>query len=200
GLIHKLGILVLRQAIQDLKVWHQAGFDDLRIAVNLSAVQLRKSKLTQKVLESCEQAGVAPGHLELEITESALVENFKQTASVMQAMSEAGIHFVLDDFGKGFSSLSYLRTLPIDAIKIDHSFIEDTLPSEYDQTIINGIISLARGLHLRVTAEGVETESQKKVLSKLGCDEVQGTLYCEPVAMEQALSLLESHNRPAGGQ
>ncbi|MET0070596.1 MAG: diguanylate cyclase [Candidatus Thiodiazotropha sp.] len=200
GLIHKLGIWVLRQAIQDLKVWHRAGFDDLRIAVNLSAVQLRKSKLTQKVLESCEQAGVAPGHLELEITESALVENFKQTASVMQAMSEAGIHFVLDDFGKGFSSLSYLRTLPIDAIKIDHSFIEDTLPSEYDQTIINGIISLARGLHLRVTAEGVETESQKKVLSRLGCDEVQGTLYCEPVAMEQALSLLETYNRPAGGQ
>ncbi|PVV21770.1 MAG: hypothetical protein B6D79_13655 [gamma proteobacterium symbiont of Ctena orbiculata] len=84
--------------------------------------------------------------------------------------------------------------MPIDAIKIDHSFIEDTLPSEYDQTIINGIISLAKGLHLRVTAEGVETENQKKVLSMLGCDEVQGTLYSQPVAADQALSLLESYN------
>ncbi|MES9944342.1 MAG: diguanylate cyclase [Candidatus Thiodiazotropha sp.] len=194
GLIHKLGIWVLRQAIRDLKQWHDMGYDDLRVAVNLSAVQLRKSDLTEKVLKSCEKLSIDPSYMELEITESTLVENYKQTTPVMQAMNEAGIRFTLDDFGKGFSSLSHLRVLPIDAIKIDHSFIEDTLPSEYDQTIINGIISLAKGLHLRVTAEGVETESQKKVLSMLGCDEVQGTLYSQPVAADQALSLLESYN------
>ncbi|MES9976257.1 MAG: GGDEF domain-containing phosphodiesterase, partial [Candidatus Thiodiazotropha sp.] len=198
GLIHKLGIWVLRQAFQDLKHWHDAGYTNLRIAVNLSAVQLRKTKLTQKVLESCEQTGIDPSFVELEITESALVENYSQTTPVMQAMSEAGIHFTLDDFGKGFSSLSYLRVLPIDAIKIDHSFIEETLPSEYDQTIINGIISLARGLRLRVTAEGVETENQKMVLTRLGCDEVQGTLYCEPVSSEQALSMLQTYNKTGG--
>ncbi|PVV12531.1 MAG: hypothetical protein B6D77_05415 [gamma proteobacterium symbiont of Ctena orbiculata] len=194
GLIHKLGIWVLRQAIRDLKQWHDMGYDDLRVAVNLSAVQLRKSDLTEKVLKSCEKLGIDPSYMELEVTESTLVENYKQTTPVMQAMNEAGIRFTLDDFGKGFSSLSHLRVLPIDAIKIDHSFIEDTLPSEYDQTIINGIISLAKGLHLRVTAEGVETENQKKVLSMLGCDEVQGTLYSQPVAADQALSLLESYN------
>ncbi|MBT3013516.1 MAG: diguanylate cyclase [Candidatus Thiodiazotropha sp. (ex Lucina aurantia)] len=200
GLIHKLGIWVLRQAIMDLKHWHDAGYTDLRIAVNLSAVQLRKTKLTQKVLESCEQTGIDPSFVELEITESALVENYNQTTPVMQAMSEAGIHFTLDDFGKGFSSLSYLRVLPIEAIKIDHSFIEETLPTEYDQTIINGIISLARGLRLKVTAEGVETENQKMVLTRLGCDEVQGTLYCEPVSSEQALSLLQTYNKTGAGE
>ncbi|MEW8691006.1 MAG: diguanylate cyclase, partial [Candidatus Thiodiazotropha endolucinida] len=200
GLIHKLGIWVLRQAILDLKHWHDVGYTDLRVAVNLSAVQLRKTKLTQKVLESCEQTGIDPSYVELEITESALVENYNQTTPVMQAMSEAGIHFTLDDFGKGFSSLSYLRVLPIDAIKIDHSFIEETLPTEYDQTIINGIISLARGLRLRVTAEGVETENQKMVLTRLGCDEVQGTLYCEPVSSEQALSLLQTYNKTGAGE
>ncbi|MES9830036.1 MAG: diguanylate cyclase [Candidatus Thiodiazotropha sp.] len=198
GLIHKLGIWVLRQAILDLKHWHDAGYADLRVAVNLSAVQLRKTKLTQKVLECCEQTGIDPTHVELEITESALVENFKQTTPVMQAMNEAGIHFTLDDFGKGFSSLSYLRALPIDAIKIDRSFLEETLPTEYDQTIINGIISLARGLRLKVTAEGVETENQKMVLTRLGCDEVQGTLYCEPVSSEQSLSLLQIYNKTGG--
>ncbi|MES9925100.1 MAG: diguanylate cyclase [Candidatus Thiodiazotropha endolucinida] len=200
GLIHKLGIWVLRQAILDLKLWHDAGYTDLRIAVNLSAVQLRKTKLTQKVLESCEQTGIDPSFVELEITESALVENYNQTTPVMQEMSEAGIHFTLDDFGKGFSSLSYLRVLPIEAIKIDHSFIEETLPTEYDQTIINGIISLARGLRLKVTAEGVETENQKMVLTRLGCDEVQGTLYCEPVSSEQALSLLQTYNKTGAGE
>jgi EAL domain-containing protein (putative c-di-GMP-specific phosphodiesterase class I) len=101
----------------------------------------------------------------------------------------------LDDFGKGFSSLSHLRLLPIDAIKIDRSFIADVLPSVHDQTIINGIISLAKGLHLRVTAEGVETEHQKKVLSQLGCDEYQGMLDGEPATAEQSLSLLDTHNR-----
>ncbi|MCG7930576.1 MAG: diguanylate cyclase [Candidatus Thiodiazotropha lotti] len=194
GLIHKLGLWVLRQAMLDLKRWHEAGFDKLKVAVNLSAVQLRKSKLTPKVLESCEAVGMDPRHLELEITESALMENINKTAPVLQAMSDAGIQFILDDFGKGFSSLSYLRTLPIDAIKIDHSFIEDTLPSEYDQTIINGIISLARGLRLKVTAEGIETESQKKVLSRLGCDEIQGELYCKPVSHTEAINLLEIYN------
>ena len=198
GLIHKLGIWVLRQAILDLKHWHDAGYDDLRVAVNLSAVQLRKTKLTQKVLECCEKTGIDPSYVELEITESALIENYNQTTPVMQAMSEAGIHFTLDDFGKGFSSLSYLRVLPIDTIKIDHSFLEETLPTEYDQTIINGIISLARGLRLRVSAEGVETENQKMILTRLGCDEVQGTLYCEPVSSEQALSLLQTYNQTGG--
>jgi diguanylate cyclase (GGDEF)-like protein len=199
GLIHKLGSWVLNQAIHDLKQWHDKGYDDLRIAVNLSAVQLRKPKVAKTVIESCQKVDIDPAFVELEVTESVLVENYKQTSAVMQSMSESGIRFTLDDFGKGFSSLSYLRILPIDTIKIDRSFVEDVLPSEHDQTIINGIISLARGLSLRVTAEGVETEYQKKVLSQLGCDEYQGTLYGEPATAEQALSLLETHNGTMDG-
>jgi EAL domain-containing protein (putative c-di-GMP-specific phosphodiesterase class I) len=194
GLIHKLGMWVLRKAIRDLKNWQGKGYEDIRVAVNLSAVQFRKSALSENILESCVKAGVDPSSVELEITESVLVENFSKTRPVMQALNKAGIRFTLDDFGKGFSSLSYLKMLSIDAIKIDRSFIEDILPSEHDQTIINGIISLARGLNLRVTAEGVETDIQKKVLNKLGCDEVQGTLYSEPVSAQQALSLLENYN------
>ncbi|MGD8911532.1 MAG: bifunctional diguanylate cyclase/phosphodiesterase [Candidatus Thiodiazotropha sp.] len=200
GLIHKLGIWVLRQAVHDLKKWHRKGYQDLRVAVNLSAVQFRKTQLTEKILECCEKSNIEPSHVELEITESALVENFNNTKPVMQALSEVGIRFTLDDFGKGFSSLSYLRMLPIDAIKIDRSFIEDILPSEQDKTVINGIISLAKGLHLRVTAEGVETDSQKKVLNNLGCDEAQGKLYSEPVAAQQALSLLKTFNLTDEGE
>jgi diguanylate cyclase (GGDEF)-like protein/PAS domain S-box-containing protein len=198
GLIHNLGNWVLKQAIHDLKQWHDKGYDELCIAVNLSAVQLRKPEVEKTVLESCKAMAIAPSFVELEITESALVENYKQTRSVMQSMNKTGIRFTLDDFGMGFSSLSYLRRLPIDAIKIDRSFIEDVLPSEHDQTIINGIISLARGLRLRVNAEGVETEYQKKVLLKLGCDEYQGTLYGEPTTAEQALRLLETYNGKTG--
>jgi diguanylate cyclase (GGDEF)-like protein/PAS domain S-box-containing protein len=195
GLIHKLGIWVLRQAIRDLKKWHRKGYEDLRVAVNLSAVQLRKADLPERILRSCVKAGIDPAFVELEITESALVENFEKTKPVMEVLSEAGIRLTLDDFGMGFSSLSYLKMLPIDAIKIDRSFIADILLSEHDQTIINGIISLARGLHLNVTAEGVESDIQKRVLNKLGCDEAQGTLYCEPVVARQALSLLKNYNR-----
>jgi diguanylate cyclase (GGDEF)-like protein len=199
GLIHKLGRWVLKRAIRDLKKWHDKGHADLRVAVNLSAVQLRKPEVTKAVLESCKKMAVDPSFVELEITETALVENYKQTSSIMQSLSESGIRFTLDDFGKGFSSLSYLRMLPINTIKIDRSFIEDVLPSEHDQTIISGIISLAKGLHLRVTAEGVETEHQKKVLSNLGCDEFQGTLYGVPATAEQTLSLLESYNGTIDG-
>jgi diguanylate cyclase (GGDEF)-like protein/PAS domain S-box-containing protein len=199
GLIHKLGRWVLEQAIYDLKQWHDKGYDDLRIAVNLSAVQLRKPEVTESVLESCKNIDLNPSFVELEITESTLVENYKQASTVMQSMGETGIRFTLDDFGKGFSSLSYLRKLPIDTIKIDRSFIEDALPGEHDQTIINGIISLARGLSLRVTAEGVETEYQKKMLSKLGCDEFQGTLYGVPATAEEALSLLNTYNGKMNG-
>jgi diguanylate cyclase (GGDEF)-like protein/PAS domain S-box-containing protein len=195
GLIHKLGSWVLRRALRDLKKWNNKGYEDICVAVNLSAVQFRNIELSKKVLESCEKVGVDPAYVELEITESTLVENFNKTEPVMQVLSKAGIHFTLSDFGKGLSSLSYLRELPIDSIKIDRSFIEATLPSEYDQTIINGIISLAKGLSLRVIAEGVETDIQKKVLSVLGCDEIQGTLYCEPVIAKKAISLLKAYNR-----
>jgi diguanylate cyclase (GGDEF)-like protein/PAS domain S-box-containing protein len=194
GLIHKLGKWVLKQAIRDLKQWHVNGYADLRIAVNLSAVQLRTSEIKKTVLESCTKMDLDPTFVEFEITETALVENYKQTSSVMQSLSESGIRFTLDDFGKGFSSLSYLRMLPIDTIKIDRTFIEDALPSEHDQAIINGIISLARGLNLRVTAEGVETDLQKNMLSRLGCDEIQGALYGEPATKEEALFLLETFN------
>jgi diguanylate cyclase (GGDEF)-like protein/PAS domain S-box-containing protein len=195
GLIHKLGDWVLSQAINDLKQWHARGYDELRIAVNLSPVQLRKPEIAKTVLEGCNKMSLDPSFVELEITETTLMENYHQASTVMQSMSEAGIRFTLDDFGKGFSSLSYLRVLPIDTIKIDRSFNEDALPSEHDQTLINGIISLAKGLKLRVAAEGVETDRQKKVLSSLGCNEAQGTLYCKPVTAEQALLLLLNYNR-----
>jgi diguanylate cyclase (GGDEF)-like protein len=196
GLIHKFGRWVLKQAIRDLKEWHDKGYADMRIAVNLSAVQLRKPEIAKTVLKICEKMGVDPSYIELEITESVLVENYKQAKAVMRSMAESGVHFTLDDFGKGFSSLSYLRMLPIHTIKIDRSFIEDALPSEQDQAIINGIISLAKGLNLRVTSEGVETERQKKVLSMLGCDEVQGALYGEPATAKETLSLLQTYNEP----
>ncbi|MCU7850959.1 MAG: diguanylate cyclase [Candidatus Thiodiazotropha sp. (ex Monitilora ramsayi)] len=194
GLIDKLGSKVLRKACRDLKKWHDAGYDDLQVAVNLSAVQFRQKDLVEKIIRACSKVGVDPSYLNLEITESSLVEKFEVVLRVMKQMSQAGISFTLDDFGKGFSSLSYLSHLPINCIKIDQSFIAETLPNEQDQAILNGIVALAKSLQLQVVAEGVETEAQKAILTSLGCHEGQGKLFSEPLSRQEASKMLQSFN------
>ncbi|MCU7842526.1 MAG: diguanylate cyclase [Candidatus Thiodiazotropha sp. (ex Monitilora ramsayi)] len=194
GLIHKLGFWVLRKACRDLKMWHDDGYDDLEVSVNLSAVQFRHDDLIEKIMRICSKNEIDPAFVNLEITESSFVEKFDVVLRVMKQMSSAGIGFTLDDFGKGFSSLSYLSHLPINSIKIDQSFIPGTLPSEQDQTILNGIIALGKSLSLNVVIEGLETEAQLAVLATLGCDEGQGKLFAEPMSKSEATEMLLSFN------
>ncbi|MCU7922153.1 MAG: diguanylate cyclase [Candidatus Thiodiazotropha sp. (ex Dulcina madagascariensis)] len=194
GLINKLGNWVFKRACADLRRWHKSGYHDLHIAVNLSAVQLRENALAEKFLRICEKRKIPPSTVEFEITESTLIENFEHTRNVMSRMNKAGIKFALDDFGKGFSSLSYLQNLPISSIKIDRSFLHSTLPDKQALAIVTAIISLAKSLGLKVVAEGVETETQQQILQQLNCDEIQGILYSEPVTMDKATSLLQDFN------
>ena len=194
GLIHKLGSRVLRKACRDLKSWHRAGYEDLQVSINLSAVQFRHDDLIEKIMRTCTKLEIDPAYINLEITESALVEKFETVLKVMKQMSRSGISFTLDDFGKGFSSLSYLSHLPIDCIKIDQTFIANTLPDEQDQTILNAIIALAKSLDLQVVVEGLETDAQKTVLAGLGCDEGQGRLYAEPMSKRAVTEILRSFN------
>ncbi|MBT2989048.1 MAG: diguanylate cyclase [Candidatus Thiodiazotropha sp. (ex Ctena orbiculata)] len=195
GLINKLGNWIFKKACLDLRRWHKMGFRDLRISVNLSALQLRdENALSERFLRICSRRKIPPSKIELEITESTLIENFEHTQAAMQAMSKAGIQFTLDEFGKGFSSLGYLQKLPIKNIKIDQAFVDSTLPDSQSQIIVKAIISMAKNLGLKVAAIGVETETQKHLLCQLDCDEIQGSYYSDPVTMRQATNLLRRYN------
>ncbi|MET0066483.1 MAG: diguanylate cyclase [Candidatus Thiodiazotropha sp.] len=195
GLINKLGIWVFKKASADLRRWHKSGYRELNLSVNLSTVQLRDASLAEKFLSICERRKIDPGKVELEITETSLIENFDHTRDIMMKLHGAGMKFALDDFGKGFSSLNYLQKLPISSLKIDRIFLNSLLPDKHAQAIVTAIISLAKSLELKVIAEGVETEAQRLVLKHLECDEIQGTLISAPVTAEEVDKLLHSFNR-----
>ncbi|MET0081040.1 MAG: EAL domain-containing protein, partial [Candidatus Thiodiazotropha lotti] len=143
----------------------------------------------------CSKRKIPPSLIELEITESTLIKNFEHSKDVMKTMHKAGINFALDDFGKGFSSLNYLQRLPINSIKLDREFLNNTLPNNQTQTIVSAIISLAKSLELKIVAEGVETEAQRQFLEQYDCNEIQGTLFSPPVNADDALELLRKFNR-----
>ncbi|MEJ2611589.1 MAG: diguanylate cyclase [Candidatus Thiodiazotropha sp.] len=191
GLINKLGLWIFKRACSDLRKWHKLGFTDLHLSVNLSAVQLRDTGLSEKFLRVCQKRKIPASKIDLEITESTLIENFEQMQKIITKLHMAGVSFALDDFGMGFSSLSYLQKLPISSIKIDRSFLNSLLPDQQTQAIVSTIISLAKSLDLKVVAEGVETESQRQVLQHLECDEIQGTLFSPPVTVDEAATLLQ---------
>lgn len=197
GLILPLGEWVLSTAAAQTKKWNDDGFD-LSVAVNLSVIQLQKTDLAGTILRIVESAKLAPALLNLEITESSVIENAETASASLWKLKEQGIQVSLDDFGTGYSSLSYLKKLPIDVIKIDKSFIND-LPGDADDSALTiAIISLGHNLRLRVVAEGVETEEQLQFLQRLGCDEYQGFYFSKPVAVPEFETLILKHaNRHA---
>jgi EAL domain-containing protein (putative c-di-GMP-specific phosphodiesterase class I) len=192
GLMDDIGDWVLRNASQQLKAWHDAGYEKLMMAINFSAVQLRRSDLPDRVISVVESVGVRPDSLTAEITESALVQNLEKAASIVDGLSNAGLRVALDDFGTGYSSLSYLKRFPIDVVKIDRSFIRDFPLHTHDTAIVSAVIAMAHSLGLQVVAEGVENDRQLQVLQNLQCDEIQGYLFSKPVSREQATALLAS--------
>jgi diguanylate cyclase (GGDEF)-like protein len=178
GFIVQLGEWVLYEACRQARAWQDEGLH-LRMAVNLSARQFRQDSLIETVRGALTAARLEPRYLELELTESAVMQDAESSVQIMRRLSDAGLRISVDDFGTGYSSLSYLRRLPLDKLKIDRSFIREIVTSRDDAEIVRAIVTLAHSLHLKVIAEGVETAEQLTFLRALGCDQYQG-FYCSP--------------------
>lgn len=191
GLIVPIGEWVLRTACAQNRTWQENGFPPLKMAVNLSARQFNQPNLLQKIAQILKETNLNPIYLELELTESLLVENVQQTVIILQQLHDMGIVLSLDDFGTGYSSLNYLKRFPIDVLKIDQSFVRDLVFDSDDAAITEAIISLAHSLHLRVIAEGVETEEQLNYLHANGCNEIQGYYFSRPLPADALTKLLE---------
>lgn len=181
GLIVPMGEWALRTACAQNKAWQDAGLAPMRVAVNLSARQFQSPGLLATIRNVLEETGLDPNYLELEITESVLMQNTDATIRVLQDLSAMGIHLSIDDFGTGYSSLSYLKRFPIDALKIDQSFVRDITTDPDDAAIATAIIAMAHGLGVKVIAEGVETEEQMRFLRKHKSEVMQGYYYSPPM-------------------
>jgi EAL domain-containing protein (putative c-di-GMP-specific phosphodiesterase class I) len=184
GLIYDVGRWALRQAIADYLRWRAAGLAAVRIAVNVSPLQLRHRGFVDEIGQAIGIDAQAAAGLELEITESLIMEGVKHNIASLQAIRAMGVSIAIDDFGTGFSSLSYLAKLPVDTLKIDRLFVTDMTAAPEGMALVSTIISLAHSLKLKVVAEGVETEKQSRMLRLLDCDEMQGFLYSRPVPGE----------------
>lgn len=191
-MIIPLGYWVLDEACQFIKKLTGEGYSDLYVAVNISVVQLLQEDFVRKVEEVVAKSGIDPKNLQLEITESVLIEDFDDVHSKLQPLQDLGLTIALDDFGTGYSALSRMGELPVDVIKIDKSFIDKILVKDGQKQIIQELIAMCHKLGLIVVAEGVEYEEQRTYLAEVGCDIMQGYLYSKPVAEELALQKLES--------
>jgi len=190
GLIVPIGEWVLREACRQNQVWREMGLPEIAVSVNLSPVQFRSDDLHGVVLDAVTEAGLATTGLELEVTESMLMNDPTRTIETLRRLKDAGIHISIDDFGTGYSSLSYLKRFPIDALKIDRSFVMNVTSDPDDAAIATAIILMGHSLKLSVVAEGVETESQLEFLRVLQCNEIQGYLFSPPVPADRAEQLL----------
>jgi diguanylate cyclase (GGDEF)-like protein len=184
GLIHDVGRWALRKAIEDFQRWRSAGLQAVRVAVNVSPLQLRNRSFVAEIEEAISLIEDGAAGLELEITESLIMEDVNHSIDSLLAIRAMGVTIAIDDFGTGFSSLSYLSKLPVDTLKIDRSFVDDMVSSADGLTLVSVIINLAHALQLNVVAEGVETEEQLHQLRLLHCDEMQGYLFSKPVPSE----------------
>ena len=197
GLIVPLGEWVLHEACRQAREWLDDGLLPGVVSVNLSARQFRAEGLVRTVSRVLEETGLDPSQLEMELTESMVMHNVETAIATLQGLKSLGIGLSVDDFGTGYSSLSYLKDLPINALKIDRSFVRDigTGSETEDGILAQAIISLGHALHLKVIAEGVETDAQVHFLKRHSCDQVQGFLYGEPVPPRQFAQLLERSRR-----
>ncbi len=180
GLIGPLGEWVFKTACLQVRAWLDAGYAMPRVAINLSTRQFRQSNLVRVIAQIMSDAGVEPQHIEIEITESLLMERTEEAVNKLQALSDMGIRISIDDFGTGYSSLSYLKRFPIDKLKIDQSFVRDVATDPDDAAIVVAIIAMAHSLDVKVVAEGVETAEQYAFLKRHGCDECQGYYFARP--------------------
>ncbi|MCF7533124.1 putative bifunctional diguanylate cyclase/phosphodiesterase [Pseudomonas petrae] len=195
GTIIAIGEWVLDQACKQLREWHDQGFSDLRMAVNLSTVQLHHAELPRVVNNLLQIYRLPPRSLELEVTETGLMEDITTAAQHLLSLRRSGALIAIDDFGTGYSSLSYLKSLPLDKIKIDKSFVQDLLDDDDDATIVRAIIQLGKSLGMQVIAEGVETAEQEAYIITEGCHEGQGYFYSKPLPARELLVYLKQAQR-----
>lgn len=196
GIIVPIGEWVIRQACKQTREWHQRGYADLYVAVNLSPRQFGQANLVELVEHILEDTGLSHQYLKLEITESSVMENPEEAISKMKKLHDRGIKISIDDFGTGYSSLSYLKRFPVDTLKIDRSFVREVTRNNDDREIIKTIIAMARSLRLDVVAEGVETLEQQDFLSDQGCQYMQGYLFSRPLPGPEFEQLLQKSGPP----
>lgn len=192
GLIVPLGKWVLHEGCRQAKEWRDAGLTPIRMAINVSAVELRGKDFVQDVRAVLQDTGFDPAYLELELTETFLLQDPKSTAAMLTTLKALGVHIALDDFGTGYSSLSYMRRFPIDSLKIDESFIRDVVSDSGSASVVQAIINMGKSLHMRVVAEGVETRDQLHFLQERACPEAQGFFLGRPVIAKHMTRLLEA--------
>ena len=195
GTIISIGEWVLDQACRQLREWHDLGFGNLRMAVNLSTVQLHHNELPRVVNNLLQVYRLPPRSLELEVTETGLMEDISTAAQHLLSLRRSGALIAIDDFGTGYSSLSYLKSLPLDKIKIDKSFVQDLIDDDDDTTIVRAIIQLGKSLGMQVIAEGVETSEQEAYVISEGCHEGQGYLYSKPLPARELLAFLKQADK-----
>ncbi|MEB3123709.1 MAG: EAL domain-containing protein [Snowella sp.] len=194
GLIQGIGEWVLEKSCEQLKSWHKLGLDSIRIAVNLSARQFNQANLGQWLTDLFQKHGVNPSQIELELTESTLVDDIPRSIEQLHQLKSVGIKVAMDDFGTGYSSLSYLQQFPFDILKIDQCFIQKIDQNPKNAAIAQAIITMAHQLNLRVVAEGVETTEELTFVHENNCDEIQGYLFSEPITSEEFTQLLQTEN------
>jgi diguanylate cyclase (GGDEF)-like protein/PAS domain S-box-containing protein len=191
GLIVPIGRWVLREGCRQAKAWQDSGLPPMQIAINVSAVELRTKNFAEGVRTVLKETGLEPRYLELELTETFLMQDTQSTAVVLEALKDMGVQIALDDFGTGYSSLSYMRRFPIDTLKIDQSFVRNLATNADDASIVSAVINMGSSLHMRVVAEGIETLEQLAMLREQRCPEGQGFYFSRPVIAEDIAPLLK---------
>jgi diguanylate cyclase (GGDEF)-like protein len=184
GLILAIGEWVLRTACRQNRIWQSAGLADFRVAVNASSLQFREIGFATVVRSALQESGIDPGALELEITESGLMEDAETTTQTLHELKRLGVRLSVDDFGTGYSALAYLKRLPVDALKVDQSFVQGVMEDPADATIVSTIIAVAQGLGLDCIGEGVETRDQMEFLVSRGCQRMQGNLFAQALPVD----------------
>jgi EAL domain-containing protein (putative c-di-GMP-specific phosphodiesterase class I) len=187
-----IGRWVLSCACEQAQAWVDAGLRVTTMAVNVSAVEFRDDEFLKNLFTILTDSDLDPRFLEIELTESVLMRRVESTAAILQALRKRGVQVAIDDFGTGYSSLSYLRKFPIDALKIDQSFVRQIVGGEDDAAIVTAVISMAKSLKLRVVAEGVETLQELEFPQAHQCEEAQGYYFSRPVPAQQFAKLLEN--------
>jgi len=196
GLIVPIGRWVMKQGCDRARAWRDAGLPSVRMAINTSAVELRSKDFVSDVRAMLQETGLDPGDLELELTETFLLQNANSTEAVLESLKDIGVQLALDDFGTGYASLSHLRRFPIDTLKIDRSFVRDITMDSDDASIVRAVISMGKSLDMQVVAEGVETSEQFDFLRQQGCPEGQGYYFSEPIVAAEFARTLD--RRPSG--
>jgi EAL domain-containing protein (putative c-di-GMP-specific phosphodiesterase class I) len=188
----RLGDWVLRTACTQMRAWQDAGLNDMHVAVNVSARQLRRPDFLERLTQTLDETGLLPGSLVLELTESSMMENPERARELFQQLHDLGVGIAIDDFGTGYSSLNYLRHYQVDYLKVDRAFVSNLPHDEHQQAIIRAIIAMAKSLDIQVIAEGVETAAQWEFLKTLECEQGQGFLFARPETALRVEALLRA--------